>query len=518
MLGSPVKLGSNDVTKDRKSGASAGQPQKGSHDSGKAAARTRVDWSQLLSVSRLDGPDRKKGIYAGIKDHRTDHERDFDRVVFCTPVRRLKDKTQVFPLDMHDGVRTRLTHSLEVSNLARSMGTAVAAAVPAIADVPNAGRNVPALLAAIALTHDLGNPPFGHQGEVAIRGWVEANEQLIKGEAKREFSRDLLKDFLLFEGNAQGFRILTRLQHQDHASGLRLTASTLRAFMKYPWLSDAVKGEGSPKKFGVFRSEKKVFEWASRESGVPVGSRHPLSYLMEVCDDIAYSVLDIEDAVKKELISVAELVAYITSDARFADHERVKELLSQAGDDLQWLNSLRMPADREKDGEVPLSSKEIRDSQVDILRSYAVGLMVSDAIERFVELEQANEFSKLKKGIAEDFRSTQLVEVLKNFAVLRVYKHPEVLQAELQGHRVIPELMSAFWQAIVKHHHGTPTKIDEYVMSLMSPNYVRVYKQSWDLELPVWYRQVQLVCDQVCGMTDSYAIRVHENLKNLGAI
>jgi dGTPase len=475
-----------------------------------------LDWERLLSASRMPGIDRKKSIYGSIDDHRTDHERDFDRVVFCTPVRRLKDKTQVFPLDMHDGVRTRLTHSMEVSNLARSMGTAVCAKIAAIASVNNAHRNVPSLLAAIALTHDLGNPPFGHQGEVAIRTWVEQNEGKIKDEAKSHFNRDLLKDFLLFEGNAQGFRILTRLQHQDHRSGLRLTASTLRAFMKYPWMADAVKGEGSPKKFGVFRSERKIFEWASDATGLAASKRHPLSYLMEVCDDIAYSVLDIEDAVKKEIISVAEISSYIGNDLRFKEDVRVKQLLQQHGDDRDWLNSLRMHPTTQKS--VPLSSKEIRDSQVDIMRSYAIGLMVSDGIEKFVELEAENKFGSLKKGIAEDFRSASLVEALKAFAALRVYKHPSVLKSELQGHSVIPDLMTVFWNSIVKCHHGTPTKIDEYVMSIISPNYARVYFESEDLGVPLWYRQVQLVCDQVCGMTDSYAVRIHEELGELGAL
>ncbi|MCR6627366.1 MAG: dNTP triphosphohydrolase [Pseudoxanthomonas sp.] len=434
-----------------------------------------------------------------------------------TPVRRLKDKTQVFPLDMHDGVRTRLTHSMEVSNLARSMGMAVCAAIPEISFVSNAGRNVPALLAAVALTHDLGNPPFGHQGEVAIRSWVEDNESALKAEAKSQFNRDMLKDFLLFEGNAQGFRILTRLQHQDHKSGLRLTASTLRAFMKYPWGSDLVKGESGPKKFGFFRSEKAIFDWASSCTGLESGRRHPLSYLMEVSDDIAYSVLDIEDAVKKELVSPAELVSFISTDERFKADRRVEQLVNQYVNDRNWSNELRMPSD---DGKklVPLSGKEIRDSQIDILRSYAVGIMVSDAVERFAGLVRDESFSSVKKGIAEDFESSKLVEALKEFAFFRVYKHASVLKAELQGHRVIPELMTAFWNSIVKHHHGTPSKMDEYVFSLMSPNYVRVYRQSADLSLPLWYRQVQLVCDQVCGMTDSYAVRLHSDLSKLGAI
>lgn len=477
-------------------------------------ASKMLNWPRLLATDRLDGPDRKKSIHLKIVDHRTEHERDFDRVVFCAPVRRLKDKTQVFPLDMHDGVRTRLTHSIEVSNLARSMGIAIAHDVTEIASVKEADRNVPALLAAISLTHDLGNPPFGHQGEVAIQQWVASKESEIRGQTtKREFKPALFKDFLYFEGNAQGFRILARLQHQHHRSSLRLTASTLRSFMKYPWSSDRINDSSDSTKFGFFQSEKDVFEWASKATGCD--GRHPLSYLMEACDDIAYSVLDIEDAVKKELISVADLATFMGSSV-YASDPRVDELIMQYREDREWLGRLTMPGD---DGnEVQISNKEIRDSQVDLLRSYAIGLMVSDAIERFKELVLDGRLADIKKDIAGDFRSTMLMKALKQFAKLRIYKHPDVLRAELQGHRVIPALMTVFWKAVVNHHRGTQSKLDEYVMSLVSPNYIRVSKQSIDLGLPLWYRQLQLVCDQVCGMTDSFAIRTYESLAELGAI
>lgn len=480
----------------------------------KARLPALLDWGVLVSSARMPRQDDRRLENLPFPDSRTDHERDLDRVVFCTPVRRLKDKTQVFPLDMHDGVRTRLTHSLEVSNLARSMGVAVTARIPALVNLHNAQRNVPALLAAIALTHDLGNPPFGHQGEVAIRAWVEENESRIKAEAKKEFNRELLKDFLHFEGNAQGFRILARLQHQDHKLGMRLTASTLRSFMKYPWLSSEL-GKAGIKKFGVFHSEKDVFEWASGETGMSGSQRHPLSYLMEVCDDIAYSILDIEDAVKKEIVSVAEFASFVGNHPQYKSDDRVCRILAQYNNDRDWLYSLRMPSQKSEDGQ-PLSSKEIRDSQVDILRSYAIGLMVGDAVESFIELERNAAFSKLKKGIAEEFGSSNLVDALKEFARLRVYSHPSVLRAELQGHAVIPELMGAFWKAVVNEAHGVTSKAEDYLFSKLSPNYVRVYRQAE--ELPLWYRQLQLVCDHVCGMTDSYAMRLHQELKELSVL
>ena len=470
------------------------------------------DWFRLLSSARIEPGSRKSKIH--LTDHRTAHERDFDRVVFCTPVRRMKDKTQVFPLDMHDGVRTRLTHSMEVSNLARSMGIAICVKCEAIRKIKDAERNVPALLGAIALVHDLGNPPFGHQGEIAIRNWIKKNQNKIKRIAGKKFSAELLRDFLFFEGNAQGFRVLTRLQHQDHKAGLRLTASTLRAFMKYPWGSNLVDEGHGINKFGVFRSERDIFDWTCKETGLAESVRHPISYLMEVCDDIAYSVLDVEDAVKKEIISAADVIEFLHS---FEANQRLSELLQQYEEDEKWLRSITMPKINGDEAE-PISSKEYRDSLIEVFRSYLIGVLVSDAIDKFLELEASHGFGDLQKGIAEDFRSNGIVYALKEFAKLRIYRHRDVLKAELSGHRVIPRLMDAMWRAVIAEGRKKQTKLDEYVISMMSPNYIRVYRQSGDLGLPTWYRQIQLVSDQVCGMSDSHALRVHDELEKLGCL
>jgi dGTPase len=394
------------------------------------------------------------------------------------------------------------------------MGVAVSARCKSIQRIKNAQRNVPALLGAIALVHDLGNPPFGHQGEVAIRTWVTNHKKQIKKAAGKNFSEKLFKDFTLFEGNAQGLRVLTRLQHQDHNAGLRLTASTLRAFMKYPWTSDHVNPRKGIKKFGVFTSELEIFKWTCRETGLPAGERHPISYLMEVCDDIAYSVLDIEDAVKKEIISAADVVEFLSS---LPSDGRISDLLRQYKADEKWLRSLTMPKVT-GDGVDPISSKEYRDSLIEVFRSYLIAVLVSDAIETFVDLEKSHNFEKLRKGLAEDFRSSAVVAALKDFAGLRVYKHRDVLKAELSGHRVIPILMTAMWGAVIAEHKGAQTKLDEYVLSQMSPNYIRVYRQSVDLKVPLWYRQLQLVCDQICGMSDSYALRIFSELDGLGCL
>ena len=259
-------------------------------------------WSQLLDSNR-----RKKERRTGEKEQsganpartRT-QRRDYDRILFSTPVRRLADKTQVFPLEKNDSVRTRLTHSYEVSNLARSIGTVLAFRHSIAAAVPDSKRDLPALCAAIGLVHDLGNPPFGHQGESAIRSWFRDHRRVVLGPLKR--NEQHVQDFLKFEGNAQGLRLVTQLQLLNDNFGLDLTYATLAAMMKYTVPSHRTeKGSATTKKHGFFASEQSIADAVLAKTGLAFGRRHPLAYVMEACDDIAYVVMDAEDAVKKGL-------------------------------------------------------------------------------------------------------------------------------------------------------------------------------------------------------------------------
>ena len=207
----------------------------------------RLSWDKLLTRTRRSHLGRAESSIAEAPDrveHRTEWERDYDRILFSTPVRRLADKTQVFPLEKHDSVRTRLTHSYEVSNLARSTGTYLAYEFPKTQEIANCSRTIPPILAAIGLAHDLGNPPFGHQGEQAIQRWFENHSQDIftpsdklpplEGADVARLTPAMKADFLKFEGNAQTLRLLTRLQTVTNDRGLNLTLATLAAVMKYP--------------------------------------------------------------------------------------------------------------------------------------------------------------------------------------------------------------------------------------------------------------------------------------------
>lgn len=246
-----------------------------------------LSWENLLNNVRrkeLHGPAESMGTRGG----RTECERDYDRILFATPTRRLADKTQVFPMEVNDSVRTRLTHSHEVSNLARSIGVRLAFEHPDAVfgsehEALQVKRNVPSMLAAVGLAHDLGNPPFGHQGEVAIQQWFR------EGNAGKDIAIDA--DFLEFDGNAQTFRLLTRLQVLNDQFGLNLTLGTLAALIKYPSIY-GTSNKGGFKKYGIFQSEEHIVHEVWQHTGLGPGIRHPLAYVMEACDDIAYSVIE----------------------------------------------------------------------------------------------------------------------------------------------------------------------------------------------------------------------------------
>ncbi len=267
-----------------------------------------LKWEKLLNQTRRkDLHKSSESMKTGI--NRTESERDYDRILFSTPLRRLADKTQVFPLEEHDSIRTRLTHSYEVSNLARSIGVKLAFehAEEVFGSQHNefqVERNVPSLLAAVGLAHDLGNPPFGHQGEIAIQEWFQDHFKCQPKHVSDE------PDFLKFDGNAQTFRLLTRLQVLNDEFGLNLTLGTLAGLVKYPSIYGS-ENKGGFKKYGVFQSEANIIHEVWEHTGLHEGVRHPLAYVMEACDDIAYSIIDAEDIVKKGYASFYDLMDYL---------------------------------------------------------------------------------------------------------------------------------------------------------------------------------------------------------------
>ncbi|MGE8131433.1 dGTP triphosphohydrolase [Methylobacterium sp. NPDC080182] len=376
------------------------------------AQAQRLDWGRLLSANRLPKPEAeanfevpKPEAQSWLVNSRTETERDFDRILFATPTRRLGDKTQVFPLEPNESVRNRLTHSHEVANLARSIGTHIvnSALGAKILDETCAGsgdgkraeaaRAIPAILGAIGLAHDMGNPLFGHQGEEAIRDWVVHNDPLIfsVGEAethrigeegRKRILRDLERltaqhreDFRQFEGNAQTVRTLTRLQVVKDNRGLNLRFGTLAALMKYTVPSNAVvpkkrSGAAPARKVGYFASEADLVAHFREAAGLSGVIRHPLTHIMEACDDIAYLIVDAEDAVKKELVSFADLMAWLESRPKLRGNALAQWILSAGRHGAAEARTAR------------LSPSELNDVSMQVFRAHAITAMVSAVIRR----------------------------------------------------------------------------------------------------------------------------------------
>ena len=258
-----------------------------------------MNWKQLLCKERP-----RKSTNPG--DHRAEFERDYDRTIFSTPIKRLQDKTQVFPLDPNDSITTRLTHSLEVSSVSRGLGIAAGQWLLKKGYIESGmERLIEAICGTCGLIHDLGNPPFGHSGEIAIRQWFESRfVKTNKVDGMFEEKNQLAQDFLLFDGNAQSLRLLTKLQILADFNGLNLTFGTLSASCKYTAASDEVdksEKDHAKSKMGFFTSEKNIVHTIRERTGTG-DERNPLTYLIEAADDIVYSVADLEDAVKKSVI------------------------------------------------------------------------------------------------------------------------------------------------------------------------------------------------------------------------
>lgn len=450
-----------------------------------------LSWDKLLNQTRrktLHGSLESMGTGAG----RTEFERDYDRILFATPTRRLADKTQVFPMEENDSVRTRLTHSHEVSNLARSIGVRLAFEHSEQVFGPDheelqVKRNVPSLLAAVGLAHDLGNPPFGHQGEIAIQQWF--------GEDKT--GQDIDIDFREFDGNAQTFRLLTRLQVLNDQFGLNLSLGTLAALIKYPSVYGSTN-KGGFKKFGIFKSEAQIIQEVWEHTGLSEGIRHPLAYVMEACDDIAYSIIDAEDTVKKGYASFYDLMDFLES--------------LDKGDDVIKMVVKTSREENTKFKKAQLSSRELNDISMQMFRVKAISEMIKEATNVFVE-----NIGKIMNGSIEpgfelikNSRCALLCKAAKDFDYRHGFQHKEVLQLELQGNNYIKGMMTLLWQAISQD--GKPDNpFERYVFGEISENYRRVYNGSPKSN----YTKYQLLCDTISGMTESYLIKKHDEFRSL---
>lgn len=452
-----------------------------------------MDWKRLLSSNRLGKDKAKDG-----GDLRSPYQRDFDRVVFSSAFRRLQDKTQVFPLPQSDYVRTRLTHSLEVSSVGRSLGEMAGAELiklhPELVTWVTKS-DFGAIVATACLAHDIGNPPFGHSGEASIQDWfqklekVVSMQKVITGMSLRQSS-----DFRHFEGNAQGFRILTRLQNATNRGGLQLTMATLATFMKYPRESklpeDPERKGQSGKKFGFFQSEVEFAEEVAdavglirRDPKIRWWGRHPLAFLVEAADDICYKIIDFEDGFKLGLISF--------SDA--------KELFSKI--------------DNDKDVERKLKGISDKKEQIEYLRAQAIGTLVRQVVREFLNCE-----IQLLEG---NFDS-ELVAVIPAASVLaeihsqskeKVYNARSVVEIEAAGFAVLSSLLNYFVYAaydVSANGQSASSRSETYTKLLPPQSIIRLNNASCSN-----YERILVSTDFVSGMTDSYAVSVYKKMTGI---
>jgi len=422
-------------------------------------------------------------------------------------VRRLADKTQVFPLEKNDSVRNRLTHSHEVSTLARSVGIALVYHTTVFDGIRDANRNVPAMLAAIGLAHDLGNPPFGHQGEKAIAGWFREHRSVLT--EGHSLTDQMEQDFLTFDGNAQTLRIVSRLQLPNDGRSLNLTLGTLGALMKYTVGSTKISDDwASTKKFGYFVSEDAVVRDIREATGLSEGVRHPLAFVMEACDDIAYSILDVEDAVKKGIVSAADVLWSLKAASRAELPRPQREIL------------INIHNKAEKDyndyRKQQLSPVELNDISMQKLRVYAIEAMVHAIVDEFGRNIDPIMSGMYRSELLKSSCAGAVCSELKKFALQHVYSHRSVLEIELRGHKTVRKLMRIFWKAILAEREGNEGPFESYVNRRISENYRRIAKDD-SSHLPPRYRDCQLLTDMMSGMTDGHAVELCRDLRMLEA-
>jgi len=445
---------------------------------------TLMAWSKLLSRRRL-GKFTPETCEAEIQvQNRTSFQRDFDRIVFSSSFRRLKDKTQVFPLFNNDYVRNRLIHSLEASCVGRSLGTIVGEEI--IKRHSKSLRDYIAsdfgdIVAAACLSHDIGNPPFGHTGEDAIQEWFRsARAQPIL----QQLTPPQQADFTCFEGNAQGFRIITQKEKQADRIGMQLTYATLGTFTKYPReslisSSDFQKYRGkSTVKQGFFQAEKYLVEQIAAEVGLirrdansAWWCRHPLVFLVEAADDICYHIVDLEDGFR---------MGYIT-------YEEAKNLLS----------TLLKEANTED------LSGDLLDN-IKFLRSKAIHQLILEAKQIFLDAESKILLGEFDEPLTSVIPSANHLKEIVDLTRKKVYESCEVIEVKVAGYEVLGGLLEEFITAISNEKLSK-----SYLIKKLLPNY-----KTEDETLGL-YKKILKVTDYISGMTDSYAVSVYKKIKGI---
>lgn len=433
-------------------------------------------------------------------DGRTPFDSDFSRVALSAPVRRLQDKTQVFPLPKFDFVRNRLTHSLEVLCIARGLGLGVEKVLNEnglfeAGKKPDLHHAITSILETAALVHDIGNPPFGHKIETAVQEYFKnIPNAFVKNFFEQLNDKILKEDFCNIEGNSQGFRILKHLALSEDENSYNLTMPTMATIIKYPYSSiegNKGKGEGIPhelEKFGFLQAEANDYHTICDVLHIKHnGQRHPLTYLLEAADDIAYSVCDIEDAYKNEIVTVDDIIKYY-NESKYHD-EKIDECVATLASDNQVTEQCNIQSLR-----IKLQSRMIIECTKTFCNNYY------DIIE-----------GNYKGELLEDSAAAPLKNFCKN-TIKPVFKNYEIVQKEHEASIAAQYLIDAFLKAVLLLTPDTPQDAPEYLLYLqISPNYRKVACEG-NANVPTnLYKKFLLVTDYIFGMTDSFLMFVYED-------
>ncbi len=439
-----------------------------------------MNWQKLLSLKRFG--DTQKRERKDQDETRLGFEVDYDRIIFSSEFRSLQDKTQVVPLSNEDFVHTRLTHSLEVSVVGRSLGRQIGTKIlEKFPDLKNTygyqANDFGAIVAAASLAHDIGNPPFGHSGEKSI------GQFFISGKGK-EFSKELSKkqyqDLCDFEGNANGFKILTQ-SRIGREGGLRLSYATLGAFVKYPKESLPIKPTAnvSHKKYGFFQTEVDVFIDIAEELGLKkdkTGSyiRHPLAYLVEAADDICYTIIDFEDGINLGLIEEEFALEYLINLVRDSINTEKYHKLSNTSDRISYLRAL------------------------------SINTLINECVEIFMNNEEQIMQGEFNSSLLDRSKYQAQINDIIKISIENIYESKEVIEKEIAGYNLISVLLESYISAANNIYAGNANSYDKLILNLL-PGTIDINKE--DL-----YTRVLEICHYIASFSDSQALLVYKKI------
>ena len=440
-------------------------------------------WEQLLSLKRQG--DKNKRLRKEQDETRLVFEVDYDRIIFSAAFRSLQDKTQVIPLSKTDFVHTRLTHSLEVSVVGRSIGRLVGKKIiekyPHLKEIHGFQANdFGAIVAAASLAHDIGNPPFGHSGEKAIGEYFKIG----KGQQYHSLlSQKEWQDLIDFEGNANGFSVLST-SREGIEGGLRLTFATLGAFMKYPKESLPKKPtkQISDKKYGYFQQDKLFFQEVATDLGLLQKSnsaevhyhRHPLAFLVEAADDICYTIIDFEDGINLGLVSEDYALEYLI--------KLVKDRI-----DTPKFNQLKSKEDR-----------------ISYLRALAIGTLIEDVVAIFIDNEESILKGEFHHSLTDKSKYQVQMKDIINLSVKNIYQSREVIEKEIVGYEILQTLLDKFITAVNNQYHGNASSYDQLILKMLP--------EKFQQERETLYQRLLHICHYVSLLTDGNALELFETI------